>query len=60
MWCAVLGLLHVHVCEVIHTCFKLDTYTRGLVFGEHTPGVIVKIVFIGGMLCLSKAIDKLR
>lgn len=48
----------LHLCKV-KICAVCDTYTRRLVFGEHTPGVIVKVVFIGGMLRLSKAVDKL-
>lgn len=50
----------VHVRVKLRHVLRCDTYTRRLVLGEHTPGVIVEVVFIGGMLCLSKAIDKLR
>lgn len=45
-------------CVCMHV-LQCDTYTRRLVLGEHTPGVIVEVVFIGGMLRLSKAVDKL-
>lgn len=48
------------MCVKLHThMLQLDTYTGGLVLGEHSPGVIVKVVFIGEMLCLSKAVDEL-
>lgn len=45
-------------CVCIHV-LQCDTYTRRLVLGEHAPGVIVEIVFVGRMLRLSKAVDKL-
>lgn len=49
----------MQICAGQHTCTMVaDAYTRRLVFGEHSPGVIVQVMFVGGMFCLTKAINK--
>lgn len=47
----------MHVC--LQQVLLCDTYTRWLVLGEHSPGVVVQVVFVGGMLCLTEPVDKL-
>lgn len=47
------------MCVKLQHELQCDTYTGRLVLGEHTPGVIVEVVFVGGMLCLTEAVDKL-
>lgn len=51
MWCVCVSL------KLQLMCYG-DTYTRGLILSEHTPSLIVEVMFIGGMLCLTEAIDK--
>lgn len=54
-----LFFLCVRMFVKLQDVLQCDTYTRRLVLGEHTPGVIVEVVFICWMLGLSKAVDKL-
>lgn len=35
-----------------------STYPRRLVLGEHSPGVVVEVMFVGGMFCLTESVDK--
>lgn len=46
-------------CEEGELVLQCDTYTWRLVLGEHAPCVIVQVVFEGGVLRLTKAIDKI-